>query len=38
VFQVRKELNYWPNFQNEIHFKNEEGAREMAAERVERIK
>jgi len=38
VFQVRKELNYWLNFQNEINFKNKEGSRETAAEIFERIK
>jgi hypothetical protein len=31
VFLVRKELGYWPKFQNEIHFQNEDGAKEIAS-------
>jgi len=38
VYRVRKELKYWPKFQNEIHFKDEPGARETASEIFERIK
>jgi len=31
VFLVRQELGYWPKFQNEIHFNNENGAKEIAS-------
>lgn len=30
VFLIRKELNYWPKFQHEIHFRNRPGAFEVA--------
>ncbi|OIV40132.1 hypothetical protein [Flavobacterium johnsoniae] len=30
VYLVRKKFNYWPKFQNEIHFSNCEGAKEIA--------
>ena len=30
VFLIRNEFGYWPKFQNEIHFQNEAGAKEIA--------
>lgn len=30
VYLVRNKLGYWPKFQNEIHFSNCDGAREIA--------
>lgn len=30
VYLVRTTLEYWPKFQNEIHFQNIEGAKEIA--------
>lgn len=32
VYLVRNKLSYWPKFQNEIHFSNCEGAKELAEE------
>ena len=30
VYLIRNKLNYWPKFQNEIHFSNYDGAKEIA--------
>ncbi|KUJ60772.1 hypothetical protein AR687_15280 [Flavobacteriaceae bacterium CRH] len=30
VYLVRKKFDYWPKFQNEIHFSNYDGAKEIA--------
>ena len=30
VYLVRNKLGYWPKFQNEIHFSNYDGAKEIA--------
>lgn len=38
VFLIRKELSYWPKFQNEIHFSNENEAKEIAVEIFEKLK
>lgn len=38
VYLIRKNLKYWPRFQNEIHFNNEEGAKEIAEEIFKKIK
>ena len=38
VYLIRNRLKYWPKFQNEIHFKNEDGAKEMAEEIFTKIK
>lgn len=32
VYLIRNNLKYWPKFQNEIHFRNMEGANEIASE------
>jgi len=32
VYLTRNKLKYWPKFQNEIHFSNYEGAKEIAEE------
>ncbi len=37
VFLIRKNLNYWPKFQNEIHFKNVVGAYDKAKEILEKL-
>jgi hypothetical protein len=37
VYLIRNKLKYWPKFQNEIHFKNEDGAKEIAEEIYKKI-
>lgn len=32
VYLIRNEFGYWPKFQNEIHFSNCDGAKEIARE------
>lgn len=32
VYLTRKKFDYWPKFQNEIHFNNYDGAKEIAEE------
>lgn len=37
VYLIRNKFGYWPKFQNEIHFSNCEGAREIAEGILERV-
>lgn len=32
VYLIRNKFGYWPKFQNEIHFSNCDGAKEIAME------
>ena len=38
VYLIRKETQQWPVFQNEIHFNNESGSREIAEELFAKMK
>jgi len=38
VFLIRQTKGYWPEFQNEIHFNNREGAKETAEEIFKKLK
>lgn len=38
VYLIRNKHGYWPKFQNEIHFSNCEGAREIAEKIFEKIR
>jgi len=37
VYLIRNKFGYWPKFQNEIHFSNCEGAREIAEKILEKL-
>lgn len=37
VYFIRNKFGYWPKFQNEIHFSNCEGAREIAKGILEKV-
>lgn len=38
VYLIRQKTGFWPKFQNEIHFSNYEGAKEIANELFAKIK
>ena len=37
VYLIRNKLGYWPDFQNEIHFSNCDGAKEIAESILEKV-